>query len=177
MTDSNQNNWEHHGAGDDKSTRSQYFTNLDSSRNWGVNILDKPFSIGLGGEATFIAGAGFEIGYFKGNYDKGLYINLYKSFGANVGFGFAYNEYTSQDGYGPINMANLGGNYWNVSGGIGPISGNYGETRKEGNGNVSIGGSSVSSSLFNFIKRPKISVGGSFQFGTTYSSPSNRIKR
>ncbi|WP_396652413.1 RHS repeat-associated core domain-containing protein [Marnyiella aurantia] len=176
MSDSNQNNWEHHGSGDADRTRSQFFTSIDSSRNWGVEILDKPFTVGIGGEATVGAGAGFEIGYFSGNYDSGIYMNLYKSAGANIGFGGAYNEYTSQDGYGPLTTGNLGGNYWNISGGVGAISGNYGETRKEGNGNVSMGGASVSSGIMNFIKRPKLSIGGSAQAGTTYINPSKKIR-
>jgi RHS repeat-associated protein len=178
MSDSNQNNWEYHGAGDADRTRSQYFTNIDSSRNWGVQILNKPFSVGFGGEATVGAGAGFEVGYFHGNYDSGIYLNLYKSFGINVGTGFAYNEYTSQNGNDPLTVSNFGGNYWNVQGGLGPISGNIGATAKNSKGgNVSIGGASVSSGILNFIKRPKLSVGGSAQFGTTYINPNARIRR
>jgi len=76
----------------------------------------------------------------------------------------------------PLTTANLGGNYWSISGGIGPISGNYGETRKEGRGNVSIGGASVSSGIMNFTKRPKLSIGGSAQAGTTYINPSKKIR-
>lgn len=176
MTDSNSMNWEYHSADADSRMRTQYFTNIDSSRNWGIQVLDKPFTVGVGGELTYYAGGGFEIGYFSGNYDSGLYLNLYKSAGANIGFGGAYNEYTSQDGYGPLTTANLGGNYWNISGGVGPFAGNYGETRKEGNGNVSMGGASVSSSIWNFIKRPKLSIGGSAQAGTTYINPSKKIR-
>lgn len=176
MSDADPSNWEYHGAGDADRTRNQFFTNMDSSRNWGVQISDKPFTVGVGGEVTVGAGAGFELGYFSGNYDSGVYLNLYKSAGLNVGVGGAYNEYTSQDGYGPLTTANIGGNYWNVSGGVGPISGNYGETRKEGNGNVSMGGASVSSGIWNFLKRPKLSVGGSAQAGTTYINPSKRIR-
>ncbi|MEC5395943.1 hypothetical protein [Bergeyella sp. RCAD1439] len=42
--------------------------------------------------------------------------------------------------------------------------------------NVSMGGVSVSSSVLNFIKRPKLSGGISVQAGTTYIMPSKRIR-
>uniref|UniRef100_UPI00389281D0 RHS repeat domain-containing protein n=1 Tax=Elizabethkingia meningoseptica TaxID=238 RepID=UPI00389281D0 len=176
MSSGNPNTFDYHSSNGPERMRGQFFTNLDSSRNWGVQILDKPFSVGIGGEFTLGVGGGFEIGYFNGNYDSGTYLNLYKSAGLSAGFGGAYNEYTSQDGYGPLTTANLGGNYWNISGGIGPISGNYGETRKEENGNVSMSGASVSSGVWNFLKKPKLSAGISAQAGTTYINPSKRIR-
>jgi RHS repeat-associated protein len=176
MSSGDADSFEYHASDGPESMRGQFFTNIESSRNWGVQVLDKPFTVGVGGELTVGAGAGFELGYFSGNYDSSVYLNLYKSAGLNVGGGGAYNEYTSQDGYGPLTTANLGGNYWNISGGVGPISGNYGETRKEGNGNVSMGGASVSSGIWNFLKRPKLSFGGSAQAGTTYINPSKRIR-
>ncbi|WP_407533600.1 RHS repeat-associated core domain-containing protein, partial [Elizabethkingia anophelis] len=176
MSSGDANTFDYHSADGPERTRGQYFTNLDSSRNWGVQILDKPFSIGIGGELTAGVGAGFEIGYFSGNYDSGAYLNLFKSAGLNVGLGGAYNEYTSQEGYGPLTTANFGGNYWNVSGGVGPFAGNYGETTKEGNGNVSIGGASISSGIWNFLKRPKLSAGISAQAGTTYIIKSKKIR-
>lgn len=176
MTDSNSINWEYHSAGADSRMRTQYFTNIDSSRNWGVQILDKPFTVGIGGEFTMGAGAGFEIGYFGGNYDRGIYLNLYKSAGLSGGFGGAYNEYTTQNGYTPLTTGNFSGNYWNIQGGIGPISGNYGQTAKDAGRNVSVGGVSVSSSILNFMKRPKLSIGGSIQAGTTYINPSKNIR-
>ncbi|XJR86646.1 DUF6443 domain-containing protein [Elizabethkingia anophelis] len=176
MSSGDANTFDYHSADGPERTRGQYFTNLDSSRNWGVQILDKPFSIGIVGELTAGVGAGFEIGYFSGNYDSGAYLNLFKSAGLNVGLGGAYNEYTSQEGYGPLTTANFGGNYWNVSGGVGPFAGNYGETTKEGNGNVSIGGASISSGIWNFLKRPKLSAGISAQAGTTYIIKSKKIR-
>jgi RHS repeat-associated protein len=176
MSASDPDDFEIHNADDDSSTRSQYFTNyLSPEKNWGVQVLDKPFTIGFGGEATVGAGVGFEVGYFSGNYDSGLYINLYKSYGLNVGAGFAYNEYTTKNGYDPLTASNMNGKYWNASGGVGPISGNYGETAlNDKKQNVSMGGASLSSDIWNFLKRPKVSAGGSVQFGTTYSS---RLKK
>ncbi|MEF9476897.1 hypothetical protein OWR28_03260 [Chryseobacterium sp. 1B4] len=170
MSSGDANSFEYHASDGPESMKGQFFTNIESSRNWGVQVLDKPFTIGFGGEVTVGAGVGFEVGYFGGNYDKGIYINLYKSYGLNVGAGFAYNEYTSQGGYGPLTTSNLGGNYWNGAVGIGPFSGNYGETRKDENGNVSMTGGSLSNGFWNFLKNPKLSAGGSVQFGTTYSS-------
>lgn len=143
----------------------------------GGEILDKPFTAGVGGELTYGAGGGFEIGYFSGNYDSGVYLNLYKSVGLNMGISGAYNKYTSQKGCGPITTHNFSGNYWNIQGGIGPLSGNYGQTAKDSDGrNVSMGGASASSSLLNFLKRPKASIGVSAQLGTTFIQPSYRRK-
>ncbi|WP_260143487.1 RHS repeat-associated core domain-containing protein, partial [Elizabethkingia anophelis] len=177
MSSGDANTFDYHSADGPERTRGQYFTNLDSSRNWGVQILDKPFSIGIGGELTVGVGAGFEIGYFSGNYDSGAYLNLFKSAGASVGVGGAYNEYTTQNGNSPLTTANFGGNYWNVSGGVGPLSGNYGATQKDNVGrNVSIGGTSVSSGVLNFLKRPKLSAGISAQAGTTYIIKSKKIR-
>ncbi|SMP33579.1 hypothetical protein [Chryseobacterium profundimaris] len=167
----------YHASDGPESTRGQFFSSIESSRNWGVQVLDKPFTVGIGGEAVLGVGAGFEIGYFSGNYDSGVYLNLYKSAGFGGGFGVAYNEYTTNNGYAPLTTANLSGNYWNVQGGVGPISGNYGQTAKDSDGrNVSIGGASVSSSIWNFLKRPKLSIGVSAQAGTTYINPSKRIR-
>ena len=171
MSSGDANSFEYHASDGPESMKGQFFTNLESSRNWGVQVLDKPFTVGIGGELTVGAGAGFEIGYFSGNYDSSIYINLYKSYGLNVGAGVAYNEYTTKNGYDPLTADNMNGKYWNGAVGIGPFSGNYGETAlNDKQQNVSMGGASVSSGIWNFLKRPKVSLGGSVQFGTTYSS-------
>jgi hypothetical protein len=177
MSSGEANSFEYHSSDGSESTRGQFFTSIESSRNWGVKILDKPFTVGFGGEFTVGTGGGFEIGYFSGNYDSSIYINLYKSYGLNIGAGVAYNEYTTKNGYDPLTADNMNGKYWNVAGGIGPFSGNYGETAlNDKQQNVSMGGASMSSGIWNFLKRPKISAGVSGQFGTTYSSKLKNFK-
>ncbi|GEM_PF-1564603 len=175
MTDSSQSNWVHHAAEDDDRTRNQYFTNINPGRNWGVRILDKPWSASISAEATPIAGGGVEIGYFRGNFDSGFYFNIYGSAGFSAGAGFNFNTYDSNNGpitINPEGSNTIRGSYTNFQGGIGPLSYSQGGSGDVGN-NYQLGYRTAGGSLskgFNpaILFNAKAKVGASFQTGQTF---------
>ena len=137
-------------------------------RTWGVEHKGTPWSISVGGEFTFGAGGGLEIGYFKGNYDKGFYNNTYAALGLNVGGGLNVTKYVSNNG--PITigkhsgLVNISGEYFNATGGVqaGPISMSYSQGVDRG-GNYKTYSSSASRGFLGLGGK----IGYSTQFGHT----------